>query len=141
MRGLQQEYPDLKLEILLSDIRRKQKGTQIHATEKHLTLIKKTDEAFEELLQYFSNQNEKTIILMFHHQPSDYICNPILRMLGLMRMPGTVPWKSFQRYIVPFVHVGQPRYGGGGGRCHQRQLFKYAADGKGRIQRLGIRNT
>ena len=39
-------------------------------TEQYLSLIKKTDEAFENLIDYFSNQEEPTIILMFgDHQP------------------------------------------------------------------------
>lgn len=103
--GYSKEYPDLEPEILLSDIPEEQKGTQIHATEKYLTLVKKTDEAFEELLQYFSNQNEKTIILMFgDHQPSDYICNPILRMLGLDENARDSSLEEFSKgYIVPFV--------------------------------------
>ena len=39
-------------------------------TEQYLSLIKKSDEAFEELTDYFSNVDEPTIILMFgDHQP------------------------------------------------------------------------
>jgi phosphoglycerol transferase MdoB-like AlkP superfamily enzyme len=39
-------------------------------TDQYLSLIKKTDEAFEELLDYFKTVDEPTIILMFgDHQP------------------------------------------------------------------------
>lgn len=39
-------------------------------TDQYLSLMKKTDEAFEELLTYFENVDEPTIILMFgDHQP------------------------------------------------------------------------
>ncbi|MFQ9393374.1 MAG: hypothetical protein ACLR2E_03155 [Lachnospiraceae bacterium] len=45
--------------------------------------MQKTDAAFKELTEYFATQDEPTVILMFgDHQPSDYICNPILRLLG-----------------------------------------------------------
>ena len=39
--------------------------------EQYLTLVSKTDEAFKQLVDYFSNQDEPTIILMFgDHQPA-----------------------------------------------------------------------
>ena len=39
--------------------------------EQYLTLANKTDQAFRTLVEYFQNQEEPTIILMFgDHQPS-----------------------------------------------------------------------
>ena len=50
----------------------------------YLSLIKKTDEAFEYLINYFSQVEEPTIILMFgDHQPNDYVVNPILKLNGI----------------------------------------------------------
>ena len=50
----------------------------------YLSLIKKTDEAFEYLINYFPQVEEPTIILMFgDHQPNDYVVNPILKLNGI----------------------------------------------------------
>lgn len=53
-------------------------GRYLAATEQYLSLIKRSDEAFEQLVQYFANQSEPTIILMFgDHQPADYVVTAI----------------------------------------------------------------
>lgn len=103
--GYSKEYPDLEPEVLLTDIAEEDKGTQIRSTEKYLTLIKKSDEEFQRFIEYFENQDEKTIILMFgDHQPSDYICNPILRLLGIpVTARENSPTDFAQGYNVPFV--------------------------------------
>lgn len=103
--GYSKEYEDLFPEVLLTDMPEGDKGTQIHATEKYLTLIKKTDDAFKDLLAYFEEQEEKTIILMFgDHQPSDYICNPILHALGIDENARNSSPEEFSKgYVVPFA--------------------------------------
>lgn len=103
--GYSKEYPDLWPEIDLTWTPVEEKNTQIYATEKYLTLIHKTDEAFQELLEYFAGQEEKTIVVMFgDHQPSDYICNPILRELGIPEDLRDSDLETFaQGYEVPFV--------------------------------------
>lgn len=78
------------------------KTTQVRALEKYLTLIWESDQAFEELVHYFEGQEENTIILMFgDHQPSDYITNPLLRLLGLNREESEDVFNK--NYIVPYV--------------------------------------
>ncbi|MGN0204850.1 MAG: LTA synthase family protein [Coprococcus sp.] len=53
-------------------------GYYLAATEQYLSLIKRSDEAFEQLVGYFSSQEEPTIILMFgDHQPADYVVSAI----------------------------------------------------------------
>lgn len=103
--GYSKEYPDLWPEIDLTWTPEEEKNTQVYATEKYLTLIHKTDEAFQELLEYFAGQEEKTIVVMFgDHQPSDYICNPILRELGIPEDLRDSDLDTFaQGYEVPFV--------------------------------------
>ncbi len=45
-----------------------------HYTEQYLSLIKESDRAFEELVNYFKAQDEKTVVVMFgDHQPADLI--------------------------------------------------------------------
>ena len=95
-------FPDIKINGYDSDA---QQSTQVQATEKYLTLIKKTDSAFENLIEYFQNQKEKTIILMFgDHQPSDYICNPVMRLFGQdSSIRETSVDEMRKGYTVPFI--------------------------------------
>ena len=101
--GYSKEYPDLQPEIFLTET--EYKSTQVESTEKYLTLIRRTDEAFEELLSYFAGEEEKTVVVMFgDHQPSDYICNPVLRELGISEDSREKSPEEFSKgYVVPMV--------------------------------------
>ena len=70
--------------------------------ERYLSLIKVSDEAFSQLVGYFSQVDEPTVILMFgDHQPADWVVSPIYRMNGV---EDTNSWsESMERYEVPFV--------------------------------------
>lgn len=65
-------------------------------------MIKVSDEAFSQLVGYFSQVDEPTVILMFgDHQPADWVVSPIYRMNGV---EDTNSWsESMERYEVPFV--------------------------------------
>ncbi len=77
------------------------KTTSVRAAEKYLTLMLETDRAFETLVSYFSHYEEDTVVLLFgDHQPSDYITNTFLRLLGKSRADEEV---FFDNYVVPFV--------------------------------------
>ena len=85
------------------------KGTYLKATEQYLSLIKRSDEAFKQLVNYFEKQSEPTIIMMFgDHQPADYITNVV--DTGKVMDEGDDSISSIgtgsdrkERYIVPFV--------------------------------------
>ena len=85
------------------------KGTYLKATEQYLSLIKRSDEAFKQLVEYFEKQSEPTIIMMFgDHQPADYITNVV--DTGKVMDEGDDSISSIgtgsdrkERYIVPFV--------------------------------------
>lgn len=80
------------------------KTTQVRAVEKYLTLMLETDRAFEMLVSYLEKQDEHTIVLMFgDHQPSDYVTNPILRLVGRDRDGDDADNVLFDNHIVPFV--------------------------------------
>lgn len=98
--GYSKEYPGFEPTIKLTQIT--DQTDQVRATEKYLTLIRKSDEAFGELLDYFSGQQEKTVILMFgDHQPADDIADPILKLNGIDREASL---EEYQKgYVVPFV--------------------------------------
>lgn len=102
--GYSKEYEDLFPDIKISEyVGRETTSTQ--ATEKYLTLIQKTDTAFRELIEYFKEQKEPTVILMFgDHQPSDYICNPILRLMGQDSSIRETSVDEFRKgYMVPYI--------------------------------------
>ena len=70
--------------------------------ERYLSLIKISDEAFAQLVEYFSLVDEPTVILMFgDHQPADWVVSPIYSMNGNNDQDS---WsESAERYQVPFV--------------------------------------
>lgn len=70
--------------------------------ERYLSLIKISDEAFAQLVEYFSVADEPTIILMFgDHQPADWVVSPIYSMNGNNDQNS---WsESMERYQVPFI--------------------------------------
>lgn len=85
------------------------KGTYLKAAEQYLSLIRRSDEAFEQLVEYFKKQSEPTIIMMFgDHQPADYITNVV--DTGKVMDEGDDSISSIgtgsdrkERYIVPFI--------------------------------------
>lgn len=98
--GYSKDVEGFEESVFLTDL--DNKTTSVRAAEKYLTLIQETDQAFQYLVEYFSEQDEDTIILLFgDHQPSDYVTNVILRVLGLEREENDEVY--FNNYIVPFV--------------------------------------
>lgn len=70
--------------------------------ERYLSLIKISDEAFAQLVEYFSVVDEPTVILMFgDHQPADWVVSPIYSMNGNNDQNS---WsESAERYQVAFI--------------------------------------
>lgn len=70
---------------------------------KYLSLIRISDEAFEELVTYFAGAEEDTVIVFFgDHQPSDSIAMPIWKSKGLLKED--LPEEEIHlRYQVPFA--------------------------------------
>ena len=64
--------------------------------DQYLSLMRISDQQFENLVDYFSDEEEKTIIVFFgDHQPSDSVVRPILRANGTDNPE--------VRYRVPYV--------------------------------------
>lgn len=58
-------------------------GASSESLSAYLSLIAKTDQALEELITYFKNVNEPTMIVFFgDHQPNDIVAEPVLRLNG-----------------------------------------------------------
>ena len=69
----------------------------------YLSLINKSDKAFGELVDYFAEQDEPTIILMFgDHQPHDSYVRALLDINNMKFTPGSLE-EQLHRYTVPFV--------------------------------------
>jgi len=69
----------------------------------YMTLMRETDKAFEELVTYFSQAEEKTVILMFgDHQPNDSVAQPILDELGVS-IDQQKPQQLSKRYVTPYI--------------------------------------
>lgn len=76
-------------------------GNYIKAN-KYLSLVKYSDDAFKELIDYFSNVNEPTVICMFgDHQPS---VEPefIAEVMGIENLSNLTPQQEQSRYCTPF---------------------------------------
>lgn len=72
-------------------------------TEQYLSLMKKSDEAFSEIIEYFSNVQEPTIICMFgDHQPSieEEFYEEIM---GTNNLSSLSIEETQKRYITPFI--------------------------------------
>lgn len=92
-----QTDPDFDQEITLENM----KG-DYPLTEQYLSLIKKTDEAFEDLIQYFSNVDEPTIVLMFgDHQP--FIENSFYEEVMGKPLNQLSDEENQKRYITRFI--------------------------------------
>ena len=70
----------------------------------YLSLIKRSDEALSELINYFNSIDEPTIILMFgDHQPNDYVVRPILSMNGIKDISAEDLETQQLRWQTPYI--------------------------------------
>lgn len=71
-------------------------------TNQYLSLVKRSDDAFKKLIEYFSNVDEPTVICMFgDHQPSiepEFIAS----LLGVNSLSSLSIQQEQQRHITPF---------------------------------------
>lgn len=77
-------------------------GSSSRLLPAYLSLMKLSDEAIEGLVDYFSGQDEDTVIVFFgDHQPTDSVVNPVLQLHG--RSVGDLSAEEEAlRYKVPF---------------------------------------
>ncbi len=69
----------------------------------YLSLERLTDDAFKNLIDYFSNEDEPTVIVFFgDHQANDYVVEPILNLNGKKGKDLNFEERTL-RYKVPFV--------------------------------------
>ena len=69
--------------------------------DRYLSLIKESDAQLENLINYFSEQEEDTIIVFFgDHQPNDYVANKVFFASGKTSISQS---DAENRYLVPYV--------------------------------------
>lgn len=73
------------------------------ALNNYLSLLKKSDESLEDIISYFENQDEDTVIVFFgDHQPTDSVVAPIYQMND--RSVYSLSEEEVRmRYKVPFI--------------------------------------
>ena len=70
---------------------------------KYLSLVKASDNAFKELIEYFEQVKEPTVICMFgDHQPS-VETNFIAEVMGVDSLSSLTPKQEQSRHITPFI--------------------------------------
>jgi phosphoglycerol transferase MdoB-like AlkP superfamily enzyme len=68
----------------------------------YLSLIRKTDEYFGDLIEYFRNYDEKTVIVMFgDHQPNDNVVSTLMGNAGVDNSAAALD--AANRYITPYI--------------------------------------
>jgi hypothetical protein len=90
------DYPNLPVDVT-SDL----KGA--NALDRYATLLRHSDTALHDLIAYFSEQEEETIIVFFgDHQPVSSVTNPLLVANGLS--PASFSEEdSMLKYKVPYA--------------------------------------
>ncbi len=91
--GYTEEYPDLSVDI--------HSGYDSSQLDQYLTLVHRSDQALEDLIDYFEGVEEKTIIVFFgDHQPADAVAAPFYRdplTAGVLKEDPSL------RYQVPYL--------------------------------------
>lgn len=93
--GYTSEYDDFVNDVCATEV-------DNQALNQYLSLVRLTDEKLCELVEYFDNQEEDTIIVFFgDHQPSDSVVAPIWKLNG--KDSGSLSKEDSElRYMVPY---------------------------------------
>lgn len=91
--GYTEEYPDVNVDV--------HSGYNSQQLDRYLSLVRLSDQALEELVDYFSDVREKTVIVFFgDHQPADAVVAPFYQdplQAGALKKNTTL------RYQVPYL--------------------------------------
>ena len=89
-------YPNLTQDVSVE-------GVNAFALSQYLSLIKRSDAALEELVDYFAAVDEPTVIVFFgDHQPTDSVVQPVLALNG-KSYDTLTKVEEAKRYEVPYV--------------------------------------
>ncbi|MBR5870075.1 MAG: LTA synthase family protein [Clostridia bacterium] len=91
-----QEYANFRPDVTVNGIE------EYRRISAYLSLIRKTDAYFGELIEYFRNYDEKTVIIMFgDHQPNDNVVSVLMGNAGVDNSAAALD--AANRYITPYV--------------------------------------
>lgn len=78
-------------------------GTSSYSLSSYLSLLRKTDEALEYLISWFSKEEEPVMVVFFgDHQPNDAVAEPIWQLNG-KSYRSLSEEDTFLRYQVPYL--------------------------------------
>lgn len=78
-------------------------GSDSAILSKYLSLVKKTDTAFEQLTQQLQQRERPVIVLLFgDHQPNSTVANPVLALSG-RKVSDLTGEEADLQYLVPYV--------------------------------------
>lgn len=78
-------------------------GSEQFPLQQYLSLVKQTDSDLRDLLEYFKNQKDKTVVVFFgDHQPNDYLVNQMLDTKGL-KCSDLGQDNQYLRFQVPYM--------------------------------------
>lgn len=78
-------------------------GTDSMILSKYLSLIKKTDQAYEQLIAQLQHRQRPVVVLFFgDHQPNSTVANPVLKLSG-RRVSELSGEEENLQYMVPYV--------------------------------------
>ena len=91
--GYTEEYPDLNVDV--------HSGYNSQQLDQYLSLVRLSDQALEELVDYFSDVREKAVIVFFgDHQPADAVVAPFYQD---PLQAGVLEKNTALRYQVPYL--------------------------------------
>lgn len=91
--GYTEEYPDLKVDV--------HSGYNSQLLDRYLSLVRLSDQALEDLVDYFTTVKEKTVIVFFgDHQPADAVVAPFYKD---PLTAGALEKNTSLRYQVPYL--------------------------------------
>jgi phosphoglycerol transferase MdoB-like AlkP superfamily enzyme len=94
--GYTDEYANFQVDVMAENV-------QNSALNQYLSLTKLSDAALEKLITYFSEVDEKTVVVFFgDHQPSDTVAESVLAQNG-MHANTLDEEQTKLRYEVPYV--------------------------------------
>ena len=89
-------YPDIRIDGA-------EETANVMTAERYLSLLKKSDEAFRYLTEYFEDKERPVVIVMFgDHEPSDPVVRPVLALNG-KDTRNLSEEDVDRRYVVPYA--------------------------------------
>lgn len=94
-------YTSSSVQNLKTNIRVLNEGVDTFQVQQHANLVRASDEAFEQLIEYFSNREEPVVVVMFGDHQASLGTATYEYLIG--KEEGLTPEELMEKYKVPFV--------------------------------------